>query len=54
MAACSCMFVTFGTVFLACPADTTRLTVEWAFTLVPSDGLLEITSPAARWPTGGW
>ena len=39
------MPVTPGTVFLACPPDTTRLTVEWAFTLVPSDGLLEITSP---------
>src|ERR1700733_11354210 len=45
IAACSCMPVTFGTIFLASPADTTRLTDEWAFTLVPSAGLVEITLP---------
>src|SRR3984957_9161350 len=31
--------------FWACPPDTTRLSDEWALTFVPSDGLLEITSP---------
>src|ERR1700722_1183009 len=46
-AAASCLPVRSGTVFLAAPADTNRSTAEWAFTFVPLDGSVEITSPDA-------